>query len=361
MKLLIIGFIFLLFSYWGRKKYDSYLWLLFVLLVMGLQSNVGGDYVSYKEMYDGLALRETPRSHLYVEVGWYYMTKFLAQYMSFELFVFLLSLVEYLILARFINRYVKKPYRFVAGLIFFFNMNMMLFQMKGMRQGFAIELVLAAFILFDSRKLLAGLGVSALAVSMHTSSLVVVPFILLFYFIKKTSWWNHKFKLKFWVIPLSLLILYIFVVTNKELLIDIWRPLLLAMNLEGYEGYFGEMEFTQQHFLFYIYGGLIVSVLSYYLNFTRGSLRFMVVMAIIGQFLSDFFLGMGSLFRLSLFFSIFSIIAIPCFANFLYRRKYRVLSMLFIVFCVAYAWRTFMPWVFRPVVDGFYTYRFIFE
>lgn len=361
MKLLIIGFIYILLSCLYRKKYNAYWGLLFVLFIMGLQSNVSGDYYSYMEDFYKVSNYSADHSQIRAEIGWYYLMKILSPILNYEMFIFLLSLMEYLILARFINRYLSTPYKFVSGLLFFFYMNMMLFQMKGLRQGFAIELIVASFLLIDSRKILWGGIMALLALSMHTSSLVIIPLLALFCVTRRYDFWKGDSHLKPRVLPVFITLLYVSMVVNKILLSESLRPMLMFLDLNGYEGYFGEMESNDQHILIYIYGGILVYAVSYYLGFAQGSMKFMAILTIIGQFLGDFLLGMGSLFRLALYYSIFSIIIIPEVANFLYTKKCKTLSLLFVFLCVVYAWRTFMPWVYRVVDDGFYTYKFVFE
>ena len=328
---------------------------------MGLQCNVSGDYYSYMEDYNKLKLFNADVSQIRSEVGWFYLMKVLSQFFSFEFFVFFISTIEYLILSCFINKYVDKDFRYVAGLIFFFFMNMMLFQMKGMRQGFAIELFLASFMLVDSKKYLLALSIALLSVFIHKTSIVVIPFLLLIFLSKQFGWCKEELRTFHLFLPIIITTGYIIFILNKLLIIEYLQPIFMALSLMDLEGYFGEMSYTDQHVLIYIYGAVTVFFMSYYLKFAKGNMRVIVILAIIGQFAGDFFLGQGDLFRIPLYYSIFSIVAIPNAASHLYRKKQTKLSFLFVLLCIGYAWRTFMPWVYRPVLDGFYTYRFVFE
>lgn len=182
-----------------------------------------------------------------------------------------------------------------------------------------------------------------------------------FYFYKKFKWWQVELHIKDWLLPVILTTTYVIMIVNKFYVVDYLRPILMELDLWEREGYFSEMDQNTQNVLFYLYGGIVVFAFSYYLKYALGTDRFIVLMALVGQFTGDFFLGQGSLFRLPLYFSIFSIVAIPNVANYLYKKNYRTLSWIFVLLCIGYAWRTFMPWVYRPQQDGFYTYNFIFE
>lgn len=326
---------------------------------MGFQSNVPGDYYGYQEIYNSISNGLSNFSNYREDVGWLYLNYVIGQIANFKVFILLLSAIETLILAKFIDKYTLEKYRYIAGVLFFFSMNMMLFQMKGLRQGFAIELLLASIFFINDRKYIKSLCVTILAVLMHKSSILAIPYLLLFPFAKKITHSESNRKSGH-LVPSILAALYFLLLQFKPLYIDYFQPIFMALDLSGYEGYFGEMSVVTYHILISIYGAIAVYAIAYslpYLNFTG---RYFGFISLIGLFVENFFFGQGDLFRLALYYTIFTIISLPNAATVIYKKN-KLLSLCFIVLCIAYAYRTFITMTIRHSTDGFDNYKFIFE
>ena len=360
MILYILGFFYIAASFLSRKHYNAYLGLLLVLLVMGFQSGVPGDYDSYQENFNYLMFENADASRLRNESGWILLIQFFGNIGSFHFFIFCISLLQYLILARFINLYADKRFRFIAGLIFYFSINMMLFQMKGLRQGLAVDLCVASLICLEKRKIISSGLIVLVACTFHTSTFLFVPFLLLYALIRDRKLMNElhdKFSVIF---PVFATLAYLLLYFSKEVFLDYVEPILLSLNLGGYEGYFGQIEFVTYHPLITIYGCIVTFATSWYLTQTKGVVKYFTLLTLSSLFVELIFFCLGDLYRFSLFYGIFSIVVYPNIASLLHRRGYKLLSWAFAMLCVAYAWRTFITWTIRHSEDGFDNYRFLF-
>jgi len=344
---------------------------------MGFQCGVPGDYDSYKNLFLAASHEWVDMDTFADQVGWMRFSRIFVNIGGFPVFIFFISLVEYLILARTINIYCEKKYRFLAGLIFYFSMNLMLFQMKGLRQGLAIELGLLAFYFIDRMKIhgaVVAFIISIIAISFHKSYWLFVPFLASFfvyksYFCSKkqkhlmsTSSQGSKTKKprSEFFFPMLMSSIYVGTVVLKALFITYAQPLLLAMNLGGYEGYFGEMQVVEQHFLITMYGAISVFFVSWYAQYSQGTKWFIAILALLGLLAESLFFGQGNMFRFSLYIYIFIIFAIPNAASFVQKKGFKKISFSYMLLSVAYFWRTFITLTIRHSVDGFDNYTLIF-
>jgi hypothetical protein len=201
---------------------------------MGFQSGVPGDYDNYQNIFNYLKLENISLSSIRAEKGWIYLNQAFGIIGSFPLLIFCISLVQYLILAKFVNLYTDNRFRFIAGLIFYFSLNMMLFQMKGLRQGLAVDLCVASMICLANNKFLWSALIAFIACFMHTSTLLFIPFIILYILIKDSFFLNRKIFGKGFSFPILVTMAYLILYFSKKALIQYIQPLLLDMDLLGW-------------------------------------------------------------------------------------------------------------------------------
>lgn len=365
MTLLIVGFMYIFLSYQYRNRYNTYIGLLIILLVMGLQSNVPGDYDRYQSTFNLLSTDNINIANLRTEKGWIYLNLFFAKFGSFQLFVFTLSFIEYFILAKFIRNYTDSKYKFLAGLLFYFSINMMLFQMKGLRQALAVELCLLALMAVDKMNVVKGSIIAFILIlissTMHISAWLMVPFVIGYYFLKNGKILNFNSKNSNILFPSIVTGSYIALYIFKSVFIDYIKPIMMGFDLMGYEGYFGEMDDVTYNLLITLYGAVAIFSISYALQYSKGFNRYLCLIAIVSYFLDMLFMGMGNLFRLTLYINIVTVVVLPNTASIIYKNGYRVLAWGFAFMTLAYAWRTFITQTIRNSVDGFDNYMFLFE
>ena len=273
MILLVIGIIYVFLSFCYRKNYNSYLGLLVILIVMGFQAGVSGDYDRYEATFNMIQF-EGPIVSLRSERGWIWLNNLFTGLGSFQLLVFAISFIEYLILVSFIKNYTNSRFKFIAGLIFYFSINMMLFQMKALRQGLAIELCLAALMCIDKIKSIKGVILSFLLVTcactFHTSALIMTPFVIAYIYLKNKYILSQVKTKRNILFPIFITSLYIILFIGKSVFIDYIKPILLGLSLMEYEGYFGEMQDVNYNILITLYGIIVVFITSYCVPYFTG-------------------------------------------------------------------------------------------
>lgn len=363
MKLIIIGFLYFAIMYLNRKKVSPFACFFIVFIVMAFQSNVTGDFYTYAanfERYRQFGMDINSR----LEIGWLWLNR-LFGFSNFFVFYFCVALFEIWVLSKFTKKYVPKAYWILPAILFFFDMNMMFFQMKGLRQALAIELgVSAMYIIGDNvtkKNVLISLMLSLLAFSMHQTALWVVVYVVLYIILSKTKVLFYGIKSGSYWLPLIAVGLYYFISISKVLLIDRLRPLLLQLDLGGKEGYFGGMSTVSYHALIDFIKGYFVFYVAYNLKYSYGMQRYITMLCLFGLYMDMFLFGMGNLFRTALYLTIFGIFVYPNVVNSLRMNNRKVEALIFLVLSVAYAFRTFITVSMRGMTDALDNYKFLFE
>lgn len=363
MLLIIIGLLYTLISFLNRDKYQPYWGWLIILAIMGLQYSVPGDYDGYEQTFRKVATNSFDMNSIKTERGWTYLNRLFSYFGTFQLLVFAISLFEYYVLAKFIAYYTDKKFLFLSGLIFYFSMYMMIFQMKGLRQALSIEMCLLALMTIDKhsglKSMLWSIVLVLLASTIHTSSYLMLP-VIFCAIILKTSHWvilkadvpNIKYA---GIITLSYLCLF----WMKKTFIEFIRPWLLSLDLMGYEGYFGSLEIIEYHVLITLYHTCIVFAVSYVMQAEKGFMKFLYIMVIISTFCEMITFGLGSLFRITLALNIVSIAVLPNVSSYLYKNQHRILAWLFAGLVISYNFRTFITQTIRHSENGFDNYSFL--
>lgn len=362
MKLIIIGFVYFALMYLNRKKVSPFGFFLIVFIVMAFQSNVPGDFYAYANYFAEYNLAKFNINK--IEVGWYCLNRIFG-FLNFSFFYFFVALIEIWTLSIFTKKYVPRVFWLLPAILFFFDMNMMFFQMKGLRQALAIELgVLAIFAVGRGRSIknvIFSLALSLLAFSMHQTALLVVTYVVVYVIISKLKILNSEIKLGSNLIPITAVGFFYFIYVSKTLLVDKWQPILLQLNLGGMEGYFGEMGTKEYHILIDLIKGYFVFYVAYNLKYSYGMQRYITLLCLLGLYMDMFLFGMGNLFRASLYLTIFSLFVYPNVAFSLKQNHRKVESIVFMILSIAYAYRTFVTVSMRGMSDGLDNYKFIFE
>lgn len=187
---LIISFIAVLCAYLSRYKSCKFgLEIAFLILIvfMGIRYEWGNDYSAYLQIfYNNTFTNEFSAEYLNdilsdenSEFGWK-LINMLFKPFGFFFMVFILTTLEYWVLYTFIKKYVNVKYYWFAVFIFTFNSGLMLTGGSMMRQFLAMNIILLAFKYIINGNFTKYLFCVILSSSIHTSSLLLVPF----YFIR---------------------------------------------------------------------------------------------------------------------------------------------------------------------------------
>ena len=268
-------------------------------------------------------------------------------------------------------------YQYLAAILFYFTFMMMLWQMKAIRQGFAIEMMLLAFILVDEKKkLFPPLICSLIAFSIHNSSLILGPFLLLYYLVKEDKNISQEDVKKGFVIrnlPVIVTTLYFVVyaikITFLQQYLAPWAFLMLDETDSRFAGYLDESNTKEGMFslmgaevslLNVAYDAIIVFVVSWFYRFATKRMRLFAIFSIIAAFGDMLFFGLGSLTRLFMFFTVFNIVVYPAVCKQINIKYGKLVTLVFIVLLIGYAWKTSVPWMLESDEGRFGSYQFVF-
>lgn len=182
----IIVFLAILLVYADdRRLIKGGYWISFWILTvtMSLRYGYGNDYFSYmRYFYEIISYPsfQNAYNNSGMEFGWVVLSRILAPF-GFQSQIFLSSVILYLIFYILINKYVPRPYRWLGLMIFLLSDGMFLLNLSMIRQGLSSALVFWAIILSLEDKRLTSLLVLFIGVSIHTSALVGLPFLLLIF------------------------------------------------------------------------------------------------------------------------------------------------------------------------------------
>lgn len=366
--ILVTGILLIIASLATEKKYKPYIGFAFVFLIMGFQSGVEGDFMNYGSTFDMLSRAQTIDSRTIEEEPVFpYLMKFFGFFAPYWLFILAISLFECYILVRFVDRYAKGPFQFLAAILFFFTFNMMLMQMKALRQSFAIELMVAAFMLLERKKRRIPWGPLLLAVVAfftHNSSLIAIPFLALFYFAVR----NDHFLTKAGnggMFPVIMVAIYFFIYYMKTTILNEYLIGFALLSDEEFRlsNYFSENEMENAFtisWLIVLYDAIIMFLVAWYYRKADSRMRVFCWASMIAAIGDMLFFGIGSLPRIIMYLVVFNLAVYPAVALQLSKSFGKVWALAFLVLLVGYAVKTSLPWMLGMDGGRFGTYRFIF-
>ena len=367
--ILTTGILLIVLSLLTEKKDTPYIGFAFVLLIMGFQSGVEGDFMGYMQEYNGIAGSQMVDSRtIEDEPVFPYLMKFFSYFAPYWLFVLLLSMFEVFVVERFVARFSFGHYQFLAAILFFFSFNMMLMQMKAMRQGFAIEMMLLSVLLIEYGKKLKFPWLAVLAVVAafftHNSAAVAIPFVILFYFAKR----NPQFLTRRGngdLFPVIMVGIYLFVYFIKTTILNDYLIGFAMMSDEDFRlaSYFGEDEMENAFkisWLIVLYDAVMVFLISWYYRFADSKMRVFCWASIVAAFGDMLFFGIGSLPRIIMYLVVFNLVVYPAVTLQISRKFGKVWALIFIVFLFGYAFKTSLPWMLGTEDGRFGTYEFVF-
>lgn len=361
MIILYIGILLIVVSLLFGKKMKPIMGFAFVLIIMGLQSNVEGDYDGYMEefyMSDARTAEDEPL--------WVFIYK-MFQSFGFEFFVFCVALFEVIILTNIAKKFSPYPYKWLSAVLFFFMFGMMLIQMKALRQGLAVEICMLPFVFGIERKkfkLLYCFIPLFMAFLIHNSALVMFPVILLYYLNASLGFLEPKenkqrsgFKLP--IIALGTLIFVYYLRTNifqiyllqLSVLFDDFR---LSSYLEN------DNETFELSMLIVFADAVFVFFSVWYYQHAKGAMRILSIMTIIAIFADVIFFGVGSLPRMGYYYLVSAMVVYPNIAHLLLVKYGKLVAWTFVCLCVGYAVKTSLPWLIGPDSTGYRFYEFVF-
>ena len=170
---------------WKSGMFMSF-FIIFIFLIIRI--DFGNDYWMYYYFFDELDHDYVTYSSLnlyddHFEIGWRVLNKtFSYLNLNFNSFITFLSLINVLVIYRFIKKYVPEEYYWFAVFLYVFNSDFLLIHLSAIRQMLAIMMVLFTIELVIRRKYFWFLIVLYITYTLHTSSLfllILIPISML--------------------------------------------------------------------------------------------------------------------------------------------------------------------------------------
>lgn len=341
---LFVSLIALLLTYLEQKntlKYGMFLGFSLLFLIAAIRYNYGNDYVGYYDIYRDivsypLSINDILNRGYRYEPGWIllnYLSKPIGGFFALSAFV---ALIENLVYYRFIKKYVPIDYWVLAVFIYVFSSNFYLLNMSMLRQGLAISLFVWSFDYIKDHRLIIALLVSFLAWSIHRSAIVLFPFVLLPYVMKKQA-----LAPVFAVIIGALFILFILANNVTE---GVYNSVLQYVDMQDYSDYYGEDQQSVNYGIGFIINLIPFLLLLYYLLKGKVSAvwqRILVVLASVSTLIIPFGEIVPMIGRIGMYFSAFSIAAMPIVFKWIPRRNLAYITLFLYVFMTLYGYWNF--------------------
>lgn len=365
--ILAVGILLIAVSLWFRE-YKPLIGFAFVFLIMGFQSNVEGDFMSYMEEFNAIAEGiEYDSRTLEAEPILPFLMRLCSHIGPFWLFVSAMSAFQTFVLVLFVDKFAIGNYKFIAAILFFFTFNMMLLQMKAMRQGLAVEFIVLSFIFIDKEKddIIPWLSVlfAVVAYLTHNSSIIALPFLLLFYLASK----NPQFLTNMGnddSFPILMVVIYLFIYYLKTTILNTYLVRLALLDEEfRLASYLGEQELSLAFnisWLIVLYDGIIVFLVSWFYRYADSQMRVFIWASIIAAIGDMLLFGIGSLPRIIMYLTVINLIVYPAVIQKIDEEYGRLEAIAFSVLLFGYALKTSLPWIVGMEDARFGTYQFVF-
>ena len=356
--IIVISILSLLLVYLASKgvlKNGLELAFSIIILVSCIRYDYGNDYMAYFERFKSVVNYDYSISEILFgkdfdkEKGWYILCKLFSPFGFFTLVAFI-SIVQNVIYYNFIKKEVAKKHWYLAMFIYLFNNSFFLVQLSMMRQALAISLFVFAWTYIKKKKLIPSLVLIYLATTIHQSAMILYPFIL-WAFIPKMC--KYKYLAYIYII------IFLLLMTNSELLNDIFVGVMSIDDFEGYMVYEGGNKITK-YGLGFVLNLLPLIISLYYLkNGHEENKKLIVSLSCIGALIIPFGEIIQLLGRVAYYFNIFSIVVVPI-TYFSINHKYiRNLLLFIFVFMNLYNYVLFFS---SPIwINKYSTFHTIFE
>ena len=175
----ILAVLMAFYGCWQNRRQPLLIPCLLLAIFFSLRYNYTMDYSSYSRMffyfniYDNIDYAPQYRS---VEIGWKILNR-LCRPMGFQFLVALTTFFQFGTFYWFVNRFVRKKWRWIMLFFYVVDPWYMLLGLSAMRQTVAMSLIMLSFPSILKKKVLTAGLFWLLAFSFHKSAIIALPFI----------------------------------------------------------------------------------------------------------------------------------------------------------------------------------------
>lgn len=313
----LVNFIAVLLSFCAKDKRFSFCFsIAFLLLAIfyGIRYDFGNDYWGYYDAFVNSKILDFSSAK---EPGWHLLMH-LCQPMGYFGFIFVLSLLYNLVVYKLIKRNVSRQWWWLAMFVFLFTFNFFLLGLSMIRQYMAMLLCMLAVNNMAENKILKFIIYLVIAGTVHFSSLIVL-FSIIFYFIRPRA---NKIS----VIIVFVMIFIIMILATNTLSSSMNAVLQMAF-MENYSVYSDWDAGTKSVIGISFDIMMMVLTMSLYPQNTKQQIFFWVFLT--SFIMQPFSYVLAIFIRLSLYFSIFSVICYPQVFSSIRGRWYSLPLMMF--------------------------------
>lgn len=317
-----------------------------VTMLQAIHYDYGTDYMGYLSDHMLYSKRWEELCYLYQvghgafkDIGWVFIQILFPGKYAFFLFVGMISIIQNYIYYVLIRDYVTPSNRWKAMAIYLFMTKYYVLNFSGLRQGFAVALCIGAMLLALKKKVWLALVIALLAISIHVSSIVFLPFI----FLSKLNF--NRGRLYAAIFSVAAVALYL----SAALLDTIYTKIMGLFPLLGrnYGRYTVLMSATDDSLgLGFLMNSIMYIIMIYFIykrfgEFTKEQKMF-VMLVCIPFLLIPFSLHLsGIISRLNTYFAVFEIVTVPLVYSKIRNKVVRIGAGAVYTFMMMYAYYSF--------------------
>ena len=313
--LLFFSFIALLLTSLEQKGSvkNGFGWgMVLVTLIAAIHYNFGSDYWEYFYSYqDVIRYHYSLRDVLFGELsnkgenGWYLLMFILKPLgvSGFFVLVALVAIFQGVVVYKLIKKYVPKQWMVFALYVYLFCISLYVGSMSGIRQHLAMTIVGCAAPFIVKKKIIPSIIIILVASTIHTSSLIFLPFVL----------WGYVPLYKTRYLSIIFIILYIVFLISASLTEALIGNFIVMDEFEQYETYTGvENKFTYSFgYVFSMLFPYIITIVYLYNNNSDETKNRLVSLVAAGMTLLPVMASVHLGIRLLYYFDFIAIVTFP--------------------------------------------------
>lgn len=281
----------------------------FIIILFSLRYRYGNDYISYEAIYLHIAqsydISHALRYNDY-EAGWVSLNYLLKPF-GFQSVIFLITLISNFLIYKIIKKFVPTGWYWLAVSWYLLNPDLFLLNISMLRQGIAEILMLVAVCYAYKRKYFIPILLILIAVLLHKSSAIMIPFVLLGYFCELM---NIKYTIYL------IVIICVYLITNENITTNLFNYIMQSnLNLEEFRKYVSEDDTGVRFGLGVLLQ--IVAVLPILLNLYKydAYTKYLLLLYIISFIFLPFASFSFMILRLRNFFILFGLLLFPMYLS----------------------------------------------
>lgn len=318
---------------------------LLMFVYTALRGDFANDYISYEKYFKEVHESDFSVNQFgSVEIGYYLLNKIMPSYRALLVLLSAFTCVTYFLL--FYKFIPKKFYWLGFALMAISGGNMLFFQMTGLRNAIALNILALSIPLIKNRKILPYTGLTILAYLFHQSAALYMP--IVYIFATPNAFRRRQ------IIVTSMIIVVLFTTSTTSLINNI-SPIIDSY-FERYIVYLDKASGITQHYSILMIGFILLTISLTFNILIREKLsdNENIIMKLSLLFLISFVLGLLNI-RMSQYFAPFLVIGTTVVMS---RVRNMMLKYTYLIAILAFLWYSFLIFTQSPefAFSTYYTF-----